>query len=207
VFLVATLLLLPLSLAAETVEGKVVGVTDGDTLTVLVDQTQLKVRLAEIDTPERGQPWGARAKQALSDLVFGRSVKIEVQDTDRYGRAIARLHRDGLDVNRTLVRQGHAWVYRQYSQDASLLEDENDAHEARRGLWSLPQTPTPPWEWRRAAGTPARAAPAGRAFTCGSKRYCRDMKTCDEAVFHLKRCGLQHLDADRDGVPCESLCR
>jgi endonuclease YncB( thermonuclease family) len=83
------LLVLPLSAQAETLTGKVVGVTDGDTITVLVAEHPIKVRLAEIDTPERGQPWASRAKQALSDKVFGKEVEIRVVTVDRYGRTVA----------------------------------------------------------------------------------------------------------------------
>jgi endonuclease YncB( thermonuclease family) len=81
--------------AAEGLTGKVVGVADGDTITVLVERQPIRVRLAEIDTPERGQPWANRAKQALSDKVFGQVVEIHVVDTDRYGRTVAKVYRDG----------------------------------------------------------------------------------------------------------------
>ena len=82
----SVLLTLPLGAEAETLKGKVVGVTDGDTIKVLVEKRTVKVRLAEIDTPERGQPWASRAKQALSDKVFRKQVEVRVVDTDRYGR-------------------------------------------------------------------------------------------------------------------------
>src|SRR5215475_8083042 len=103
--------------AAEGLPGKVVGITDGDTITVMVDRRPIKVRLAEIDTPERGQPWANRAKQALSDKVFGQVVQLQVVDTDRYGRTVARVYRDGRDINREMVREGNAWVYRKYLRD------------------------------------------------------------------------------------------
>ncbi len=105
--------------------GKVVGITDGDTLKLLVDnQQQYKIRLAEIDTPEKGQAWGKNATKALSEKVFREEVRIDVIDTDRYGRLIGRIWLDGRDINRELVAEGHAWVYRQYMTDRSLLEDE-----------------------------------------------------------------------------------
>jgi endonuclease YncB( thermonuclease family) len=113
---------------------------------------QTKVRLAEIDTPESRQPYGNRAKQALSALVFGKEVRVVVVDTDRYGRTVGRVYADALDVNAAMVRQGAAWVYRKYSRDPSLLLLEQEARSARRGLWALPETErTPPWEWRAAA--------------------------------------------------------
>jgi endonuclease YncB( thermonuclease family) len=137
--------------AAEVITGEIVGITDGDTVTLLtVDNWQVKIRLAEIDTPERKQPYGSRSKQALSALVFGKHVTAKVVTVDRYGRNVARLYVDGLDVNREMIRLGAAWVYRKYNTDKSLLDIETEAQAARRGLWSLPETDrVPPWEWRR----------------------------------------------------------
>lgn len=209
------LALLPAILPAAELTGKVVGISDGDTLTLLTaEKRQVKVRLAEIDTPESRQPWGSRARQALSDFAFGKTVRVEVADTDRYGRTVGRVHVGGLDVNAELVRQGHAWVYRQYSRDPSLLKLEAEAKAAGRGLWSLPEAQrTPPWEWRHGKRSSQRtptvtptlgATPAGH---CGSKRTCGQMASCEEARFYLQQCGLSRLDSDGDGVPCEVLCR
>ena len=148
--------------AAETIVGTVVGISDGDTLTLLTnDKRQAKVRLGEIDTPESGQPYGAQAKKELSDLAFGRQAAVDVQDTDRYGRTVGRVRVDNLDINSELVRRGAAWVYRQYLRDRSLLEIEAGARARRAGLWALPEAQqTPPWEWRTAkrVGDPANAA-------------------------------------------------
>jgi len=142
----------PLACAAETLTGKVVKVADGDTLTILVDAERVKVRLAEIDAPERGQPWGRRAKQALTEMVAGHVVQVETKFNDRYGRRVGHVIYSGRDVNRELVREGHAWVYRQWLRDETLLDDEAHARAARAGLWSLPENErVPPWEWRQAA--------------------------------------------------------
>jgi endonuclease YncB( thermonuclease family) len=203
---------------ADTIVGRVVGVTDGDTITVLTaDRVQFKVRLNEIDTPESRQPWGSRAKEALGDKVFGKTVDVQVSGTDRYGRTLGRVLVEGRDVNREMVREGHAWVYRQYMTDSSLLEDEAYARERGLGLWSLPEAEkVPPWEWRRGGQVaaspvqreaPATSATAGQAFTCSGKRYCREMSSCAEAQFYLNKCGLTRLDGDSDGVPCEAICR
>ena len=137
---------------AEELRGRVVGITDGDTLTLLESgNRQVKVRLAEIDTPERRQPYGDRARQALSDLAFGKAARVAVVDTDRYGRTVGRVRVDGHDVNAEMVRLGAAWVYRQYSHDPELLVLEDAARAARRGLWALPEADRmPPWEWRAA---------------------------------------------------------
>ena len=133
---------------AETVyHGKVIKIADGDALTLLVDNPQLKIRLSEIDTPEQKQPFGARAKQALSELAFGKQARVVEVFKDRYGRIVGRVYVDGLDINSVLVRGGYAWVYK-YSDDAELLELKAQAKEQGLGLWADPN-PIPPWEWRR----------------------------------------------------------
>ena len=112
---------LPLFTMAQEHIGRAVGVSDGDTLTILDDRKQqIKVRLAEIDTPESAQPYGSRAKQVLSRLVFGETVNVKVRDTDRYGRKIGRVYTDDIDVNAEMVRLGAAWVYRKYASDQNL---------------------------------------------------------------------------------------
>lgn len=146
------LALLPLSAVAEEQIGRVVGVTDGDTLTMLDGRKQqIKVRLAEIDTPESAQPYGTRAKQELSRLVHGKTITVKVQDIDRYGRTVGRVYVSGLDVNAEMVKLGAAWVYRKYASDQSLYALEKQARQNRAGIWNLPETEQiPPWEWRKA---------------------------------------------------------
>lgn len=208
-----TLLLLPGLAGATDITGQVVGVADGDTLTLLTaDKTQVKVRLGEIDTPESKQPFGTRAKQMLSDLAFGKEARMVVQDTDRYGRTVGRVYVGSLDVNAELVKQGGAWVYRQYLKDQSLLTLEAEAKAAKRGLWGLPEIERcPPWDWRRGkcatSSTATKTAPVSSGLTCGSKKTCKQMVSCEEARFYLTQCGLTRLDGDGDGVPCEALCR
>jgi len=143
-------LLGPVAHAATTYTGKVISIADGDTLRILYRGGQLKIHLAEIDTPERKQPWGTRAKQALSDKVFGEVVDVVKVDRDRYGRIVGRIYLDGRDINREMVAEGHAWVYRKYMRDKTLLIDEAAARDAGLGLWSLPEAQrVPPWKWRR----------------------------------------------------------
>jgi endonuclease YncB( thermonuclease family) len=152
VLLAAFVVLFVQAAAAADLKGRVVGITDGDTLTLLTDRReQVRIRLVEIDTPERQQPYGARARQALSDLAFGRSVRVAVQDTDRYGRTVGRIYAGNQDVNAEMVRRGAAWVYRRYSNDPALLRLEDVARAERRALWALPEAErVPPWEWRAA---------------------------------------------------------
>jgi endonuclease YncB( thermonuclease family) len=137
--------------AAQVITGEIVGITDGDTVKLLTaDKQQIKIRLSDIDTPEKKQSHGSRAKQALSDLVFREPVTAKVVTVDRYGRTVARLYVGDLDVNQEMVRLGAAWVYRKYSKDQSLLDVEAEAKAAKRGLWALPEAEqVPPWEWRR----------------------------------------------------------
>jgi endonuclease YncB( thermonuclease family) len=145
------LLLLPSQALAEALLVRVVGVQDGDTITVLTSENQsFRVRLVEIDAPESGQPYGQRAKQALSAMVFGKDVTVDVQGTDRYGRTLGRVYHGEFDVNAAMVRDGFAWAYRSYLIDDAMLSLEEDARREARGLWSLPAAErVPPWEWRR----------------------------------------------------------
>lgn len=146
VFVVGCLLAAQNVLADFT--GKVVGVSDGDTITVLKDREQVKVRMVEIDAPEKGQAFGNRSKQALSQLVHGRQVEIREQGIDRYDRTLGRVYLSGLDVNTEMVRRGMAWVYIKYTKEKGLYQLEAEAREQRRGLWA-DKEPVPPWEWRR----------------------------------------------------------
>jgi micrococcal nuclease len=141
--------LLVTSTPAMACVGKVVGVTDGDTIKVLCEGVETKVRLNQIDTPERGQAFGSKAKEGLSNLVFSRTVRLEVVDTDRYGRSVATVWMGEMDVNREMVRLGFAWAYRKYLQDQTLIEVEAEAKSSRRGLWADPN-PIAPWEFRKA---------------------------------------------------------
>ncbi|MDQ1078023.1 thermonuclease family protein [Pseudoroseomonas cervicalis] len=136
---------------ATDLRGQVVGVHDGDTLTLLTsEREQVRIRLAEIDAPETRQPWGTRARQALAAIAFQKPATVVVVDTDRYGRTVGTVWVEGRNVNAEMVRAGHAWVYRQYLRDRSLLAVEDEARRARRGLWRLPEAErVPPWVWRR----------------------------------------------------------
>ena len=156
-FLVAfvALAFLPLPGVAATLTGRVVGVHDGDTITVLdADRQQHKIRLAGIDASESRQAFGTRSKQNLSKWVYGRQVIIEWNKRDRYGRIVGVIFVDGHDINLEQVRACMAWWYRQYAKeqtpdDRQLYEmAENEAKATKRGLWA-DNEPVPPWEWRR----------------------------------------------------------
>jgi micrococcal nuclease len=136
--------------AQDEFRGKVVGVTDGDTIKVLRRGRQVRVRLSGIDCPEKRQAFGSRAKRYTSDLVFAKEVTVKVRDIDRYKRIVGEVVlKDGTNLNHALVRAGLAWWYRRYApEDRTLERLEKDARKNKRGLWADPD-PTPPWEFRR----------------------------------------------------------
>ena len=143
-------LLLGTPLEAADYSGRVVGVIDGDTIEVLNGHHAERIRLSGIDCPEKGQAFGQRAKQAASELVFGKKVTIQTHGYDKYKRTLGDVFlSDGRNLNQELVRQGFCWWYRKYAPGDTILERlENEAREERKGLWVDPQ-PVPPWEWRK----------------------------------------------------------
>jgi len=148
VTIVLLALAIPLAKAETVYQGRTVEVHDGDTLTLLTHTGQsIKVRLAEIDAPERQQPYGKRAKNVLSTLTLNRSTQVDASLKDRYGRVVGRVYVGDIDVNAELVRLGAVWFYRQYGQDNSLYQLEMAARTARWGLWANPR-PVPPWVFR-----------------------------------------------------------
>lgn len=128
--------------------GPVIAILDGDTIDVLVDRQPVRVRFAQIDAPEKRQAFGTRSRQALSELVFRQSVTVHDMGRDRYGRVLGTVYLSQLNVNAEMIRQGMAWVYKQYAVERSLFKLEEEARAAHRGLWVDP-APVPPWEFRR----------------------------------------------------------
>jgi micrococcal nuclease len=128
--------------------AQVVGVIDGDTVTVLSpEHIQTRCRLFGIDAPEKAQAFGQASKKALSDLVYRKTLDVKVVDTDRYGRSICRLTLAGVDISRQQVVLGMAWVYRRYNRELPYYEAEAAAKTAHLGLWSSTD-PIPPWDYR-----------------------------------------------------------
>ncbi|MCJ8330932.1 MAG: thermonuclease family protein [Lentisphaeria bacterium] len=135
--------------------GKVVRVIDGDTIVVLVDKKEIKVRLYGIDAPEKGQPFGTQAKKTLSDLIFGKEVHCVQTDVDFFGRSICKvflselLELDGGDMNLNMLSSGMAWHYKKYSKDPTYARAEQIAREEiKAGLWA-DKNPVAPWDWRK----------------------------------------------------------
>lgn len=143
------LLLLAVSSQAATVSVKVVGITDGDTVTV-IDNTKksYKVRLEQIDAPERRQAYGNRAKQHLSALVYKKTVMMDWNSKDRYGRILGTLFYQGNNINYQMVADGYAWAYTKYLRDQIYANAQAVAKNKRLGLWNE-DNPVPPWDWRK----------------------------------------------------------
>jgi endonuclease YncB( thermonuclease family) len=152
---VTIVLILSTSAIAAELKGRVVGVTDGDTIAVLTEErSQERVRLAGIDAPERRQSYGQVSKQNLSDLVFDRNVIVVWDKRDRYGRIVGKPMVGGRDVGLEQVRAGFAWHYKQYQREQSPAdrklydEAEKSARVRHIGLWQ-DEEPMPPWDWRK----------------------------------------------------------
>ena len=139
---------------AAIVQGKVVSVADGDTITVLdAQKAQHKIRLQGIDAPEKAQVFGNKSKQSLHEMVHGKQVSVDYQKKDKYGRLVGKVLLDSMDVCLEQVKRGMAWHYKQYARDqapddrGAYAEAEVAARAAQAGLWS-DVAPVAPWEWR-----------------------------------------------------------
>lgn len=148
--LICTLFLQGIPAFATDFSGSVISVLDGDTLEVLHNHHPERIRLSGIDCPEKGQAFGKKAKQAASDLTFGKEVTLQTHGKDKYGRTLADvLLPDGTNVNHTLVKDGMCWWYRKYAPGDAVLEgSEKEARAEKIGLWA-DSHPVPPWEWRK----------------------------------------------------------
>ena len=230
----------PLFAHAERFSSRVIVVIDGDTVLVLRHGHPLKIRLADIDAPEVGhagsqksQPYGPASRDALKQLVLQRRVEVDTLAIDKYGRTVALLRLGALNVNEEMVRRGMAWEYSHFHSDQHYIALQQQARQAKRGLWQQ-AGPMPPWQWRRLheAGR-VREQPsavhsqAGRSgqkhigqskehavlpllqpgdYHCGSKRRCSQMRSCNEAHYYLTVCGVKSLNPEGDGEPCKKLC-
>ena len=198
-------------------EGKIIKITDGDTVHVLdAEKTTHKIRLAGIDAPERGQPYGKAAGKFLSKQINQQTVCIDWHKRDRYKRLVGVIHYEGRDVNLELVKAGYAWHYKKYQREQTpadrviYADAEVQARSEAIGLWSEPSLINPS-DWRKGQRVPTPLPALGtdstaESFSCGVKRFCKQMQSCAEACFHLQECGLSRLDGNKDGVPCNKLC-
>jgi endonuclease YncB( thermonuclease family) len=147
IVLFAALAALVANAAHADFRGRVVAVHDGDTISVRVGQRPVRVRLAGVDAPERGQPFANASRHALEALVAAKEVQVVERGRDGYGRVLGVVIVGVIDANAEQVRTGYAWVYRRFERDARLLALEAEARAARRGLWRDPNA-VPPWRWR-----------------------------------------------------------
>lgn len=154
--------------------GTVTQVTDGDTIKVQLSSGPITVRFDSIDAPERDQPWGNEASEALAGLLDGEEVALEIVTQDRYERLVAVVYLGDENINKWLVQQGHAWAYRQYLKDTDFCDWEGSARSSRRGLWALPGNERhAPWEWRSVK----------RGLTSGYTDYTREtVANCIAAI-------------------------
>ena len=144
---VCTFVLLPFGTMAGDITGKIVSVTDRDTIKVLDGKQERKVRLIGIDAPERGQPFSDRAKRTLSGLVFGKTARVTWKTHDKYDRIFVDVYIGGAWINRDMVERGMAWAY-DPSTTKQLRQAEAQARNSRLGLWT-DKAPVPPWEFRK----------------------------------------------------------
>jgi micrococcal nuclease len=237
-YLLALCCCIALSAQAETFTAKVIVVIDGDTVMVLRegggeaagypsaspsrgmrDGQKIKIRLANIDAPEKAQPFGKQSRDSLLQMVGRKTVQIDSRAVDQYGRIVGLISVDGLNVNEEQVKRGMAWEYSHNHSDNTYVEFQRSARQEQRGLWAQ-ANPQAPWQWRKLHpsnksglqtslhGASTLPAPVMLYdMECGKKRRCSQMATCDEARFYFVRCGVKSLDGNHDGQPCENLCR
>ena len=163
-YFIIVLFLSGISYAQSPIQGKVVGVADGDTITVLQDSKQYKIRLYGIDTPEKKQGFGQKAKKFTSDMVFRQQVKIVAYDTDRYGRTVGMVYIGKKCLNEELIKNGYAWVYKKYCSESFCnrwLQLERKARVNKLGLWTY-DNPVAPWEIRRGKSNKSKDKISGK---------------------------------------------
>jgi endonuclease YncB( thermonuclease family) len=205
--------------SSQVFTAEVIAVLDGDTLLVTRGGKPLKLRMAEIDAPEKAQLYGTASQKSLADLVMRKRVQVESRAVDDYGRIVAMVSIGGLNVNHEQVRRGLAWEYSRFHSNRPLMALQREAQLAKRGLWAGDDI-VEPSKWRKQhASTPSVASPviatpvvapsaakvAADETGCGKAR-CSMMTSCADAKRYYARCGGKPLDGDHDGRPCEKLC-
>lgn len=198
------------------IQCRVVGISDGDTLTCLQDRTPLKVRLLHIDAPESAQPFGQKAKQALSQLAFKKQVTLQSTGYDRYQRLLAVVFDGNRNLNLALVQQGMAWTY---SQTQPIYEQAMaQAKQQRIGLWQ-DTNPINPYDWRKVHSHTNNSAqtsnsqknsanrPLAGALDCSKRLSCQKIGNYALAQCYYQQCGWKFLDGNNDGIVCNKLYR
>ncbi|MCZ6619478.1 MAG: thermonuclease family protein [Gammaproteobacteria bacterium] len=160
--------------------------------------------MGEIDAPERNQRWGKEATEALIAKVLQREVRLLVTGADRYGRIVGTLYLEDRNVNAEMVAEGHAWAST-YTKNESMRDLERKAKADNVGLWSTDE-PVSPSAWRGVVSKEELKEEL-RELSCQQRPLCKEMRSCDEAVWYLQVCKYTALDRDQDGIPCEGLCK
>jgi len=210
-YLLLLLVILQIALFAEgpkvidEISGKVIGITDGDTIKILDGKTSQTVRLEGIDAPEAKQSFGAKSKQALSKMIAGKPVVVQVSGTDQYERTLGKVLVDGIDVNAKMIEDGWAWHFKKYNSEERLSKLEDAARKAQRGLWA-DANPLPPWEFRARQKTgskpeinedpPLESNPAG--FWLNTSSGVRHNSRCE----HYRNTKRGRLCGPNEGKPC-----
>ena len=179
----------------ERFTGKVIGVTDGDTIKVLVNRKTVKVRLEGIDAPEAKQSFGNKSKQALSKIAFGKIVVVKKTGEDRYGRTLGVIMVGSVDVNAKMIEDGWAWHYKNYNDEERLSKLEVEARKTKRGLWADPN-PLAPWDYRTRQRT--SNDPPAKMFWLNSSSNVRHNQNCE----HFKNTKRGRICGPNDGKPC-----
>lgn len=198
--LVAGLALAAPPKVVEEFTGKVVGVTDGDTINVLVNKESIKVRLEGIDAPESGQSFGTKSKQALSEMVFGKQVTIKKTGEDRYGRTLGVVVVGEVDTNAKMIQDGWAWHFKKYNDEERLAKLEVEARTAKRGLWA-DASPLAPWDYRARQKTPQagpKAEDSKALYWLNTSSGVRHNERCE----HFKKTKKGRLCGPTDGKAC-----
>ncbi len=182
--LLAILQVAPAVPSASPVTGTYVGVKDGDSIILFVGGLETEVRLDRIDAPERGQPFSTRAKEALTALASGKTLRIEDRGRDHYGRLLARVYAGEIELNLRLVESGLAWHFVKYSDDSVLASAEAEARRLKRGLWADPH-PEAPWDYRE-RDHPRALSEVSALLSAGTGAPLHG--NTSSRVFHLPSC-------------------
>ena len=188
VVLASSLLIAAPPKVVEEFSGKVIAITDGDTLKVLVGKESVTVRLEGIDAPEKSQSFGSKSKDALATMVFGQTVTVKKTGEDRYGRSLGFIFVEDLDVNAQMIQDGWAWHFKKYNDEERLTDLEDEARNEKRGLWADPN-PLAPWEFRARKKTPE----ADPESSTTEKKYWLNTSS---NVRHNERC--EHFQKTRN---------
>ena len=199
----------------EVLSCFVIGIADGDTITCLDNKkVSHKIRLAEIDAPEKKQDYGNKSTQNLKKMIYRQNVTVKYKNQDRYGRTIGYVFKKSKDINHQQIKDGMAWFYTKYGKNNAYKNSEKSARLNKIGLWEH-SSYIEPWNYRRGKRKTFSSMNlpqtysiqlAQTKFKC-VKKTCSKISSCAEARYLLTHCGYKRLDRDQDGIPCESICR